>query len=518
MPAAPWISVIIPALNEEAYLQETLDELELPPAAEVLVVDGSEGAPATVAGHPEVRWLKGPRGRALQQNRGAAAARGEVLLFLHADTRLPRGALPSVERALRPPRVVGGAFSLRFDSRRWGLRFIQACANLRARLFKHPYGDQALFVRRSVFEALGGFRKLEIMEDLDLVQRLGRRGRVVVLREQVTTSSRRFLANGLLRTVLVNRLAALLFGLGVSSRRIHHLYEALLPGSQAAASKPFALGHQGRVRTSLLLALLLASFLGLGFFFRQDLGRFFFAPPAAPLREAYGGEKASASFSQQLLNQVLAAHVSPPGAVDYAGLKRDQKLLDRYIQSLASAPFDKLGRNGRLAFLINAYNACTLRLILDYWPLSSIKEIPAEKRWKARRWRVGGRTLSLTEIETNYLRGRFREPRIHFAINCASRSCPPLRNRAYSALHIEQELQEQARKLHQDPGFLSFDAGTGRLLLNPIYDWYRGDFEQVAGSIQAFAARFRPDLQAALKAGQEIHISFRDYDWSLNGK
>jgi hypothetical protein len=232
-----------------------------------------------------------------------------------------------------------------------------------------------------------------------------------------------------------------------------------------------------------------------------------FGPPKPTLVEAYPKE-GTAVVDHALLDGLLRRHVQGY-AVDYAGLAAEEATLDAYLQLLADAPFDALSRDGKLALLINAYNAFTLKLILDHRPLKSIKDIPAAERWDAERWTLGGRTVSLTAIEHEELRARFVEPRIHFAINCASVGCPPLRAEAYVPERIDDQLETQTRVIHHDPRWLELDGRTVRL--TPLYLWYQSDFEQVAGSPLAFAARYRSEL-----ADGSWSIAWTDYDWSLN--
>ncbi|MFQ5505630.1 MAG: DUF547 domain-containing protein, partial [Planctomycetota bacterium] len=173
-----------------------------------------------------------------------------------------------------------------------------------------------------------------------------------------------------------------------------------------------------------------------------------FGPPSVHPVEAYEKNPSGAVFDHSMLDALLKEHVRKNGRVDYRSLGREAKQLDAYLDSLDRAKLPDMGRDEVLALLINAYNACTLRLILDYLPLSSIRDIPADLRWDDRRWSMGGLTLSLTEIENEYLRARFREPRIHFAINCASIGCPPLRAEAYVGARIDAQLEEQALLMH----------------------------------------------------------------------
>jgi uncharacterized membrane protein YdjX (TVP38/TMEM64 family) len=156
-----------------------------------------------------------------------------------------------------------------------------------------------------------------------------------------------------------------------------------------------------------------------------------FGPPPVHAEEIYAETPAGPRFDHSLFDAVLSAHVREGGFVDYQALRADPGQLDAYLQALARADFGALGRDEKLALLVNAYNAFTLRLILDHWPVDSIRDIPAKERWKDARWRIGSRRLSLDAIEHEEIRPRFEEPRIHFALVCAAVSCPPLRHEAY---------------------------------------------------------------------------------------
>jgi rSAM/selenodomain-associated transferase 2 len=226
------LSVVIPALDEaeriETAIRAAFDApLDLAPAApragpvEVIVVDGgSSDATRELAAAAGARVLACERGRARQLRAGVGASSGDVVLLLHADTLLPRGWHAAVCAALRDERVVGGAFRFRFDERSLVFRFIEFGARLRSDLWRLPYGDQALFVRRRTLEAIGGVPEVPVMEDLDLVQRMKRRGRLALLSAPAVTSTRRYRAGGPLRTMMRHWLAAAAWTLGVDRRRI----------------------------------------------------------------------------------------------------------------------------------------------------------------------------------------------------------------------------------------------------------------------------------------------------------
>ena len=234
-----------------------------------------------------------------------------------------------------------------------------------------------------------------------------------------------------------------------------------------------------------------------------------FGPPAVVLAERHGAEGAD-TFQHADLDALLAAHVDARGRVDYAALAQAPAGLDAYLARLATAPWASLSRDAKLALLINAYNAFTLRLILDHYPLDSIKDIAAADRWKAARWILAGETLSLDALEHERLRAHFREPRVHFALVCASVGCPPLRAEAYTAARLEGQLDAQARRvLAKDSEWLQVSGE--RVALTPIFLWYSGDFEQVAGSVEAYARRY-------VELPDDAAMGWGRYDWSLNGQ
>jgi len=237
VPAFP-LSIVIPALNEAQALEGVLASLEnqgADPPFEVLLVDGGS-TDATIARFKELtrtwpapalnaRWIACPRpGRATQMNMGAAAARGKALLFLHADTRLPRGATRAVVRALQDPAVAGGGFRHSFDSRGALLRLISIWATARSRLTGVHLGDQAAFVGRAVFEAIGGFPEVPLFEDLDRARRLKRAGGIVTLRLSFETCARRLLAGGVLRAGLQFAWLRIRLGLGADLARLRSSY------------------------------------------------------------------------------------------------------------------------------------------------------------------------------------------------------------------------------------------------------------------------------------------------------
>lgn len=186
-------------------------------AFETIVVDGgSTDHTQKLVGQTNAVLTISPPGRAEQMNQGAKLARGDVLLFLHADTRLPSSALADIRSALEDPQCVGGRFDIRLDGRGWMFTIIGFLISLRSRLTKVATGDQAIFVRREIFEALGGFPEIPLMEDLAFSRTLKKKGRVACLRSQVITSAGRWESEGVLRTIVKMWTLRLLFLAGFS--------------------------------------------------------------------------------------------------------------------------------------------------------------------------------------------------------------------------------------------------------------------------------------------------------------
>jgi len=221
------VSIVVPVLDEAAAIEESLGRLRSDfPDCEIVVVDGGsrDGTPELAA--PLARVVRGTPGRARQINTGARCTSGEVLWFIHADTRVDPAALGQIRAAVADPMIIGGGLSLRFDRRGPALDYLAWSSNLRARRLHWIFGDQAIFVRRAVFQELGGFPDLPLMEDLEMSRRLHRRGRLVLLPATSTASARRFVEHGTWRMVVFMQYLKALYFLGVDPERIRRRYAA----------------------------------------------------------------------------------------------------------------------------------------------------------------------------------------------------------------------------------------------------------------------------------------------------
>ncbi len=226
----PDISIIIPVFQEEKTICETLDTLKRladDAAAEIIVVDGDPQKTTIrgISGHPAIKTLSAPKGRGRQMNAGANIAQGEILLFLHADTRLPQGALARIRQAVKDRNIAAGAFELGIDAPGPAFRIIERMASWRSRLTRIPYGDQAIFIKHPLFRELGGYRPLSIMEDINLMQRIKESGsKIEIIRQKVHTSARRWEKEGVLACTLRNWVLSSAYYLGVPPEKLKRYY------------------------------------------------------------------------------------------------------------------------------------------------------------------------------------------------------------------------------------------------------------------------------------------------------
>jgi rSAM/selenodomain-associated transferase 2 len=219
------ISIIIPTLDEADFIAATLASIPREPELEVIVVDGgSRDETPAIARSLGAQVFHSDPGRARQMNLGAAKARGEVLLFLHADTCLPEGFAGRIHQSLRNPRVAAGAFCLRLEPPLKGSAWIERMANWRAEKFHLPYGDQALFVSAAKFKELGGYKEIPLLEDVELVRRLRRVGRLAMIPVPVAASSRRWRKLGVWKTTWINQLILIGYFLGIPPGKLASWY------------------------------------------------------------------------------------------------------------------------------------------------------------------------------------------------------------------------------------------------------------------------------------------------------
>lgn len=226
----------------------------------------------------------------------------------------------------------------------------------------------------------------------------------------------------------------------------------------------------------------------------------------------------SEPIDHELFNQVLQKYVSSEGWVDYKGLSQDRRTFDQYLELLKNNHPNKKNWSSdeRLAYWINAYNAFTLQLILDHYPVESIKDIKngipfVNTVWDIKFINIEGQEYDLNNIEHGIIRKQFDEPRIHFAVNCASYSCPKLSNRAYRADVLERQLDEATRSFINDGrrNILAPDM----LQLSKIFSWYRSDFNHDDQSVVKFIRKY-----SDIEISEDVQIEYLDYNWSLNGQ
>lgn len=216
-------------------------------------------------------------------------------------------------------------------------------------------------------------------------------------------------------------------------------------------------------------------------------------------------------------DRLLKKYVNEKGLVNYKGFKADELAFNQYLALLSkNPPATSWSRADQMAYWINAYNAYTIRLILDHYPVQSIKDIGSKIQipfvttpWAAKFFTIGGNKMSLDEIEHGTLRKQYNDPRIHFALVCASISCPRLRNEAYTAAQLDRQLDEQGRDFLNNPtkNKIAKDATQ----LSKYFDWYKGDWNQGGQSVVKWV-----DKYSTTKIDNSTKISFLDYNWKLN--
>lgn len=209
------------------------------------------------------------------------------------------------------------------------------------------------------------------------------------------------------------------------------------------------------------------------------------------------------------------------GLVDYAALKAHPGDLDRYLDDSAAVSrqdFSSWSREQRLAFLINLYNASTLRLIVDHYPLKSIKDIGniLKGPWDQEVVRLFGKAVTLNTLEHKIIRPDYQEPRVHFALVCAAMGCPPLRGEPYVAAKLDAQLDDQGRIFLSTTRKNRVDSAAKIIYLSPIFKWYAEDFDKKAGGVQDSVRPYFPEAAAKSLAADRYKVRYTDYDWSLN--
>jgi hypothetical protein len=224
-------------------------------------------------------------------------------------------------------------------------------------------------------------------------------------------------------------------------------------------------------------------------------------------------------ISHKMWDDLLKKHVAANGEVDYKGFQKDEVVLGSYLKLLSdNAPNETTwSQNEQIAYWINVYNAFTVKLVLQHYPLESIRDLGSKIQipfvntaWDIKFIKIGGAEFDLNNIEHGILRAKFDEPRVHFALNCASYSCPILRNEAYTAAALDSQLQEQARLFINDATKNKISAQAPQL--SSIFDWYGGDFKKKSTLIEYL------NKYSKVKIVADTKMSFLDYDWSLNDK
>ncbi len=235
---------------------------------------------------------------------------------------------------------------------------------------------------------------------------------------------------------------------------------------------------------------------------------FFFTSLSIALFLLFSGVCSPSEGGSEPWKKLLKAHVDAKGFLDYEGVRKDRELLDRSLERLKKgAPGSDASEEERIAYWINAYNAFTIQLILEHYPVESINDI--DRAFERKFISIDGKKYSLDGIEKGILLEEFDDPRIHYAVNCASVSCPPLRNEPYRAEELDRQLEDQARRFvnDSDKNLLKED----RVRISKLYDWYRKDFER-NGSLIEHLNRYAEGVTIA----PDARIEFMEYDWGLN--
>ncbi|MDE0315811.1 MAG: DUF547 domain-containing protein [Candidatus Poribacteria bacterium] len=224
------------------------------------------------------------------------------------------------------------------------------------------------------------------------------------------------------------------------------------------------------------------------------------------------------TFSHDLFNQVLQEHVDK-GKVDYAKLKANPEKLEAYLDMLAVANPAEMPYNAQMAFWINTYNALIIKGVIDHYPTKSVRKVKLFGGFFSRlKFQVAGEKYSLNQIEHDIIRKEFVDPRVHFALVCASKSCPPLENTVYLPETIEDQLDAVTLKFVTDPEKVRLDRTKRRVYLSKIFKWYKKDFTEGYDGVPDFLADYLPSEDAEFVLTKDVKFHYLDYDWTLNDK
>ncbi|MBK9735208.1 MAG: DUF547 domain-containing protein [Saprospiraceae bacterium] len=208
------------------------------------------------------------------------------------------------------------------------------------------------------------------------------------------------------------------------------------------------------------------------------------------------------------LDAFLKEHININGEVNYTAIKAHRGLLDKLVADISSTKVaNNWSKNDQLAFWINAYNIFTIKLITDNYPLKSIQNLDGGKPWDVKRITIGGTKYSLNQIENDIIRAKFKDPRIHFAVNCGAKSCPPILNAAYTGNTIDVQLNDVTTKFINNSKYQTITAS--KITLSKIFDWYAIDFGNIINFINKYSKS---------KINKDATIGFKEYDWALNDK
>lgn len=244
-----------------------------------------------------------------------------------------------------------------------------------------------------------------------------------------------------------------------------------------------------------------------------------FSRPATSAPHSTARAVATAPVDHSTFDKLLKKYVNAQGLVNYKGWKTDQAAFNQYLQFLSkNPPAATWSKAEQMAYWINAYNAYTIRLVLDHYPLQSIKDIGTKIQipfvttpWASKFFSIGGTKMSLDNIEHGTLRKKFNDPRIHFALVCASISCPRLRNEAYTAAKLDSQLEDQGRDFLRDP--TKNKPGKATAQLSKYFDWYKGDWTENGQTVASWVNKY-----ATTKMDNSTQISYLDYNWNLNAQ